>query len=40
MAEPNHGERFVALMNRHLPRWTATQRRLNAAPPAKENWDA
>ena len=38
LAEPNHGERFVALMNRHLPRWAATQKRLNAAPLGHEEW--
>lgn len=40
LAEPNHGERFVALMNRHLPRWAATQKRLNSAPLGHEDWDA
>ncbi len=39
LAEPNHGERFVALMNRHLPRWAATQKRLNAAPLGYEEWE-
>lgn len=39
LAEPNHGERFVALMNRHLPRWAATQKRLNAAPLGHEEWE-
>lgn len=38
LVEPNHGERFVALMNRHLPRWAATQKRLNAAPLGHEEW--
>jgi predicted metal-dependent hydrolase len=38
LVEPNHGERFVALMNRHLPRWVATQERLNAAPLGHEEW--
>lgn len=38
LAEPNHGERFVALMNRYLPRWAATQKRLNAAPLGHEEW--
>jgi predicted metal-dependent hydrolase len=36
LAEPNHGERFVALMSRHLPRWAATQKRLNSAPLGHE----
>jgi len=40
LAEPNHGERFVALMNRYLPRWGATQERLNAAPLGHEEWGA
>ena len=38
LAEPNHGERFVALMNRHLPRWAAARKRLNAAPLGHEEW--
>ena len=38
LAESTHGERFVALMNRHLPRWAATQQRLNAAPLGHEEW--
>lgn len=38
LAEPTHGERFVALMNRHLPRWAAMQKRLNAAPLGHEDW--
>jgi hypothetical protein len=38
LVEPNHGERFVALMNRHLPRWAATQKRLNASPLGHEEW--
>jgi hypothetical protein len=36
--EPNHGERFMKLMNSHLPRWAATQKRLNAAPLAWLVW--
>jgi predicted metal-dependent hydrolase len=38
LAEPNHGERFVALMNRYLPQWPSTQKRLNAAPLGHEEW--
>jgi len=38
LAEPNHGERFVALLNRHLPQWPSTQKRLNAAPLGHEEW--
>jgi predicted metal-dependent hydrolase len=40
LLERNHGERFVALMNRYLPRWGATQERLNAAPLGHEEWGA
>lgn len=40
LVEPSHGDRFVALVDRHLPRWTALQKRLNAAPLAHEDWDA
>lgn len=39
LVEPSHGERFVALMDRHLPRWPAIRKRLNAAPLAHEDWD-
>jgi predicted metal-dependent hydrolase len=38
LAEPNHDERFVAHMNRHLPRWAAMQKRMNAAPLGHEEW--
>jgi predicted metal-dependent hydrolase len=38
LTEHNHGERFVALMNRHLPRWAATQKRLKSAPLGHEEW--
>ncbi|HMO47951.1 MAG TPA: M48 family metallopeptidase [Rubrivivax sp.] len=39
LAEPNRGGRFVALMNRHLPRWAAARKRLNAAPLGHEEWE-
>jgi hypothetical protein len=29
-----------AVMTQHLPRWAATQKRLNAAPLGREDWDA
>jgi len=38
LVEPSHGERFVPLMSRHLPRWAAMRKRLNAAPLAHEDW--
>lgn len=38
LLEPDHGERFLALMDRHLPHWEATQKKLNAAPLGHESW--
>lgn len=35
---PNHGDRFVALMDRFLPNWQETRRRLNEAPLAHVDW--
>lgn len=39
LIEPNHGERFVALMDRFMPRWRIVRDELNAAPLAHEDWD-
>jgi predicted metal-dependent hydrolase len=36
--ERNHTDRFVALMNRHLPQWRLIRDELNAEPLAHENW--
>lgn len=33
-----HDERFVGLMDRHLPRWRHVRKVLNAAPLAGETW--
>lgn len=33
-----HDERFVALMDRHLPRWRHVRQTLNAAPLASDTW--
>jgi predicted metal-dependent hydrolase len=33
-----HDERFLALMDRHLPSWRQYRAELNAAPLAKESW--
>lgn len=38
LIEPKHGDRFLALMNQHLPRWTSIRARLNAAPLAHDGW--
>ena len=34
----NHDERFLALMDRHLPTWRRRRTELNAAPLAEESW--
>ena len=39
LLEARHGDRFGALMDRHLPRWRETRKRLNAAPLGHEIWD-
>jgi predicted metal-dependent hydrolase len=33
-----HDERFVALMDRHLPTWRRRRAELNASPLAQESW--
>jgi predicted metal-dependent hydrolase len=38
LLEPSHGERFTALMDRHLPDWRLRQVELNSAPLAHEEW--
>jgi hypothetical protein len=38
LLERDHGERFVALMNRHLPAWRSLRQDLNAGPLAHETW--
>jgi hypothetical protein len=35
----HHDEQFVALMDRHMPKWRAYRKILNAAPLAYEVWD-
>lgn len=39
LLERSHGERFVALMDRHFPNWRAARATLNAAPLANESWE-
>jgi predicted metal-dependent hydrolase len=36
--ERTHSERFVTLMDAHLPNWRATRDLLNGAPLAEESW--
>ncbi|MBX7168125.1 MAG: M48 family metallopeptidase [Pirellulales bacterium] len=38
LIEPTHNERFVALMNRHLPRWQHLRQVLNRLPVRHEGW--
>lgn len=38
LLEPTHGERFVALMDAHLPDWRTRRTLLNASPLANETW--
>lgn len=37
--EPNHGQNFTALMDKHLPRWRALKKKLNRLPVAHEEWE-
>ena len=39
LIEPSHGERFIALMDRHLPRWRVIRAELNREPLGHEEWD-
>ena len=36
--ERHHNDRFVALLNQHLPRWRHIRELLNATPLAHESW--
>ncbi len=38
LIERHHNDRFVGLMDRHLPQWRAHRDALNAAPLAHESW--
>lgn len=38
LLERTHSERFVALMDRHLPQWRSIRDELNTAPLAHESW--
>jgi predicted metal-dependent hydrolase len=39
LLEWHHNERFLSLMDRHLPNWRLHRQTLNAAPLAQENWN-
>lgn len=38
LIERHHNDRFVALMNQHLPQWRLHRQELNSAPLAHETW--
>jgi predicted metal-dependent hydrolase len=38
LIERHHGDRFVAIMDKHLPQWRLHQQELNSAPLAHESW--
>ena len=38
LLERTHDDRFVAVMNRHLPQWRHYRQKLNAAPLAHASW--
>jgi predicted metal-dependent hydrolase len=39
LLERQHNDRFLALMDKHLPQWRGDRDELNAAPLAHESWD-
>jgi predicted metal-dependent hydrolase len=39
LIEPSHNERFIALMDRHLPTWRGSRALLNRLPLRQENWE-
>lgn len=39
LIERTHNERFIALMDKHMPDWRARRDELNEAPLAAEEWD-
>lgn len=39
LTEPSHNTRFIALMNRFLPKWQHYRDALNQLPVRHEDWD-
>jgi len=39
LLEPGHGRRFIALMDRFMPRWQFLRQRLNRLPVRHADWD-
>jgi predicted metal-dependent hydrolase len=38
LLEPTHNERFINLMDRHMPKWRSHRQLLNSLPVRHENW--
>jgi predicted metal-dependent hydrolase len=38
LVERHHNERFIAIMDQHLPQWRMHRQELNSAPLAHESW--
>jgi predicted metal-dependent hydrolase len=38
LIERHHNDRFVSIMDKHLPQWRLHRQELNAAPLAHEAW--
>jgi predicted metal-dependent hydrolase len=39
LIERHHNDRFVSIMDRHLPQWRLHRQKLNTTPLAQEAWD-
>ena len=39
LIERHHNDRFVSIMDKHLPHWRLNRQELNAAPLANEDWE-
>ena len=39
LVERHHNDRFLAMMDKHLPQWRFHRQELNAAPLSHESWD-
>ena len=38
LVERHHNERFMAIMDQHLPQWRLHRQELNSAPLAHDSW--
>ncbi len=39
LLEPSHNDRFIQLMDQHIPKWRSHQQLLNSLPVRHESWD-